>query len=90
MTQSSIRLRIGTRGQPLALAQSAYGAPAAGGGAARRGNGDRGIKVIRDHRRCDQDRPLSDVGGKGLFTKEIEQALLDGTIDSPCIPRKTW
>ena len=28
-----------------------------------------------------QDRPLSDVGGKGLFTKEVEQALSDGAID---------
>src|SRR5215218_2786962 len=28
-----------------------------------------------------QDRPLSEVGGKGLFTKEIEEALLAGTID---------
>ena len=28
-----------------------------------------------------QDRPLSEVGGKGLFTKEIEEALLDGRID---------
>lgn len=28
-----------------------------------------------------QDRPLSEVGGKGLFTKEIEQALLGGDID---------
>ena len=28
-----------------------------------------------------QDRPLAEVGGKGLFTKEIEQALLDGSVD---------
>jgi len=28
-----------------------------------------------------QDRPLSEVGGKGLFTKEIEEALLDRTAD---------
>jgi hydroxymethylbilane synthase len=28
-----------------------------------------------------QDRPLADVGGKGLFTKELEEALLAGTID---------
>ena len=28
-----------------------------------------------------QDRPLSEAGGKGLFTKEIEEALLAGTID---------
>jgi hydroxymethylbilane synthase len=28
-----------------------------------------------------QDRPLSEIGGKGLFTKEIDEALLDGRVD---------
>ena len=28
-----------------------------------------------------QDRPLGEIGGKGLFTKEIEEALLDGRVD---------
>ena len=39
------------------------------------------IHVIRTTGDAIQDRPLSEVGGKGLFTKEIEQALLDGEID---------
>ena len=36
------------------------------------------IKVTGD---AVQDRPLKEIGGKGLFTREIEEALLDGTID---------
>jgi hydroxymethylbilane synthase len=39
------------------------------------------ITVIRTSGDIIQDRPLSEVGGKGLFTKEIEQALDDGAID---------
>src|SRR5262244_4502654 len=39
------------------------------------------LKVIRTTGDIIQDRPLSEVGGKGLFTKEIEQALLDKAID---------
>src|SRR5262249_22621598 len=39
------------------------------------------IKTIRTSGDMIQDRPLADAGGKGLFTKEIEQALIDGAID---------
>jgi len=39
------------------------------------------IDVIRTSGDRIQDRPLSEVGGKGLFTKEIEDALLSGAID---------
>jgi len=39
------------------------------------------ITVIKTSGDIIQDRPLSEVGGKGLFTKEIEQALIDSSID---------
>jgi hydroxymethylbilane synthase len=80
MTQSSPFLRIGTRGSPLALWQAhavqaslaaAHGVPPE----------SIAIEVIRTTGDIIQDRPLSEAGGKGLFTKEIEQALIDGAID---------
>ncbi|MFQ5622458.1 MAG: hydroxymethylbilane synthase [Paracoccaceae bacterium] len=73
-------LRIGTRGSPLALAQAnevrdrlsdAHDLPA----------GAFEIVVIKTTGDRVQDRPLGEIGGKGLFTKEIEEALLDGSID---------
>ena len=39
------------------------------------------LTIIRTTGDAIQDRPLAEVGGKGLFTKEIEEALLDGRID---------
>src|ERR1700741_4776805 len=39
------------------------------------------LEVIRTSGDRIQDRPLADVGGKGVFTKEIEEALAAGTID---------
>ncbi len=73
-------VRLGTRGSPLALAQAtevrqrlltAWGedAPLID------------IVVIKTSGDQILDRPLAEVGGKGLFTKEIEDALLSGSID---------
>jgi hydroxymethylbilane synthase len=73
-------LRIGTRGSPLALwqAREVSGRLAAAHGVEPEAIA---IKVIRTTGDIIQDRPLSEVGGKGLFTKEIEQALVDDVID---------
>lgn len=78
--QSSVALRIGTRGSPLALAQAREVRRRL---AAAHGLSEQaiGIEIIRTTGDMIQDRPLSEVGGKGLFTKEIEQALLDGAVD---------
>ncbi|TIW52089.1 MAG: hydroxymethylbilane synthase, partial [Mesorhizobium sp.] len=73
-------LKIGTRGSPLALAQAhetrtrlmaAHGLPEEAFE----------IAVISTSGDRIQDRPLSEAGGKGLFTKEIEEAMLAGRID---------
>ncbi|MDR3375222.1 MAG: hydroxymethylbilane synthase [Ancalomicrobiaceae bacterium] len=78
---SSSRIwRIGTRGSPLALAQAQEVkdrlVAVTGWDAARFE-----ICVIRTSGDRIQDRPLSEVGGKGLFTKEIEEAMLAGDVD---------
>lgn len=73
-------LKIGTRSSALALAQ-AY--------ETRRrlceahGLSETDIEIVPMSTAGDriQDRPLSEIGGKGLFTEEIEQALQDGAID---------
>jgi len=73
-------LRIGTRGSPLALAQAhtVRERLAAAHGCAPDDIAIHVIKVTGDHI---LDRPLSEAGGKGLFTKEIEEALLANVID---------
>lgn len=73
-------LRLGTRGSPLALAQAHL--VRATLAAAHGIDPERiEIEVIRTTGDRIQDRPLSEAGGKGLFTKEIEDALLDRRID---------
>jgi hydroxymethylbilane synthase len=73
-------IRIGTRGSALALAQ-AHETRERLAAATGRGLDDFEIVVIKTSGDRILDRPLSEVGGKGLFTKEIEEALLAGTID---------
>jgi hydroxymethylbilane synthase len=73
-------LTIGTRGSPLALAQANMVRARL---AAAHGLPPEGIeqKVIRTTGDMVRDRPLTEIGGKGLFTKEIEDSLLAGEID---------
>ncbi len=73
-------LKIGTRGSPLALAQ-AYETRTRLMAACDLPENAFEIVVIKTSGDLIQNRPLSEVGGKGLFTKEIEEALLGGAID---------
>src|SRR3984885_9116654 len=80
MTSTAL-FALGTRGSPLALIQADE--------ARRRLAHAQGweieriaLKVIRTTGDRIQDRPLADAGGKGLFTKEIDAALLAGAIDA--------
>jgi hydroxymethylbilane synthase len=74
------QVRIGTRGSPLALAQAREVRErlVAAHGAETLAFEIKAIKTTGDRI---QDRPLSEAGGKGLFTKEIEEALLAGEVD---------
>lgn len=77
-----IFLRIGTRASPLALAQAhaardliaaAHGTPTP--------LGPTSVVEIKTTGDLVLDRPLADIGGKGLFSKEIDRALLDNRVD---------
>ena len=72
------KLIIGTRGSPLALAQTEILRAALR--EKHPGLATEVVKIVTTGDKI-QDRPLSEAGGKGLFTKEIEEALLAGTID---------
>ena len=81
-TSGPARLRIGTRGSMLALAQAAeVRARLAAADPALDEPGVVETLAIRTSGDAVTDRPLADAGGKGLFTKEIDAALLDGRID---------
>ena len=76
----SAQLRIGTRGSPLALAQ-AHETRKRLIEALNASEDSFEIVVISTSGDRILDRPLKEVGGKGLFTKEIEQDMLDRKID---------
>lgn len=71
-------LRIGTRGSPLARWQAAWVAD-------RLRAAHPGLAVtlveIKTHGDRDRNTPLAQFGGLGLFTKEIQRALVEGTVD---------
>src|SRR5580765_8393042 len=69
-------LRIGTRGSKLALVQANMVADLL----RVRGSASE-IVVLKTTGDKILDRPLADAGGKGLFVKELEDALLSNTID---------
>ncbi|MBC8019764.1 MAG: hydroxymethylbilane synthase [Methyloceanibacter sp.] len=73
-------LLIGTRGSPLALWQARHVLARL---IAAHGLADDAValKVITTSGDRITDRPLRDFGGKGMFTKEIDDALLDGGVD---------
>ncbi len=77
-TQST--LRIGTRGSELALTQAREVRDRLVQAGVRKDT-EIEIEVIRTTGDRITDRPLADLGGKGLFTKEIEEQLIDGRID---------
>ena len=73
-------LRLGTRGSPLALAQARMTAQAL---CARQGWVTDAIATVVVQTSGDriQDRALAEIGGKALWTKELDRALLEGQID---------
>jgi hydroxymethylbilane synthase len=73
-------LVIGTRGSPLALAQ-AHEAQERLAAALGWDLVQLPLSIIKTTGDAIQDRPLSEAGGKGLFTKELDTALLEGEID---------
>ena len=76
------RLRIGTRGSPLARVQTALVCRALEAAHPElAASGVLEVVAIRTTGDRVVDRPLAELGGKGLFCKEIETALLAGRID---------
>ena len=73
-------LRLGTRGSPLALAQARKVA-AAIETAQRWPEGFVEIVIVKTTGDRVQDRPLADIGGKAMWTKELDRALLEGDVD---------
>ncbi len=80
MTPSALFI-LGTRGSPLALAQANEARRLLAQAHGWEIESIR-LKVIRTSGDAIQDRPLAEAGGKGLFTREIDLALIAGEIDA--------
>jgi len=80
LSDPSLPLRLGTRGSPLALTQARMVIEAL---RAAHGWGENAVEIVTIKTSGDkiQDRALAEVGGKALWTKELDRALLDGEID---------
>lgn len=74
--------RIGTRGSPLALAQ-AYETKRLLGVHFPELQGEGAVEIVKIMTKGDSilNQALSEIGGKGLFTKELDVSLLDGSVD---------
>jgi hydroxymethylbilane synthase len=74
----TLALRIGTRSSPLALWQANYVA-----GRLRPLVAPRAVELVHVQTEGDRDQSasLAHIGGRGVFTKEIERAVLDGRVD---------
>jgi hydroxymethylbilane synthase len=72
--------RLGTRGSPLAMVQAHMVRAAL---IAAHGWDEARVEIVPIRTTGDrvQDRPLAEIGGKALWTKELDRALLDGEID---------
>ena len=77
----AIRFRLGSRGSPLALVQAHMVRDAL---AAAHGWAGDAIEIVTVRTTGDrvQDRALAEIGGKALWTKELDRALLAGAIDA--------
>ena len=80
MILSERPLRLGTRGSPLALAQARMTARAL---CDAHGWPESAVAIVTVQTSGDwiQDRALADIGGKALWTKELDRALVTGAID---------
>ncbi len=82
VSEMALPLRIGTRGSPLAMVQAReVAARLSAAHVALASPGTIELVPIRTTGDRVHDRPLAEIGGKGLFTKEIEEALLAGAVD---------
>ncbi len=77
----AIKFRLGTRGSPLALTQAGMVRDALCAAHGWRED-EVTLVVIRTTGDRVQDRPLAEIGGKALWTKELDRALLDREIDA--------